>query len=291
MMWLVLVFAAALLNLVLAELFDWFPWIAERIVQRAVRKLQPEVQARYSDEWLAELEAVPGRGLSKLLWSVQVWARAPKVSEAIAGVRRVPGGSFAVKRAIDVIVAGLTYGAFAPLLLFTALAVRLTSRGPVLVRQRRVGRDGKPFHLYKFRSMRMPARRVRADDPIGDTARGGIEGHDRYTAVGRFLRRTSLDELPQLINVVKGEMSLVGPRPERPEFAALLLKQGIVPNDPRDRMKSGITGWAQVQGLRGATSLAERVAWDNYYVANWSLGFDLKILGLTLIATFRSAEE
>jgi len=290
MMWLVLVSAPALLNLVLAELFDWFPWIAERIVQRAVRKLPPEAQARYSDEWLAELEAVPGRGLSKLLWSVQVRVRAPKVSEAIAGVRRVRGGSFAAKRAIDVIVAGLVYGSVAPLLLFTALAVRLTSRGPVLVRQRRAGRDGKVFHLYKFRSMRMPARRVDDDDQIGDTAKGGIEGNDRYTAVGRFLRRTSLDELPQLINVVKGEMSLVGPRPERPEFAELLLKQGIVPNDPCDRMRSGITGWAQVHGLRGATSLAERIAWDNYYVANWSLGLDLKILGLTLIATFRSAE-
>ena len=115
----------------------------------------------------------------------------------------------------------------------------------------------------------------------GDTAPGGVEGADRRTLVGRLLRRTSLDELPQLFNVLRGEMSLIGPRPERPEFVELF-RQDIARYGDRHRVKSGITGWAQVHGLRGQTSLAERVEWDNYYIAHWSLGLDLKILALTL---------
>jgi lipopolysaccharide/colanic/teichoic acid biosynthesis glycosyltransferase len=122
-----------------------------------------------------------------------------------------------------------------------------------------------------------------------DTAPGGVEGEDRRTPVGRVLRRSSLDELPQLINVLRGEMSMIGPRPERPEFVELF-KQDIVRYGDRHRVKSGITGWAQVHGLRGQTSLAERVEWDNYYIANWSLGLDVKILALTFVALLRSAE-
>ena len=132
------------------------------------------------------------------------------------------------------------------------------------------------------------------DDPVkfllgGDTAPGGVEGRDRRTLVGRFMRRCSIDELPQLVNVLRGEMSLIGPRPERPEFVELF-RQDIVRYGDRHRVKSGITGWAQVHGLRGQTSLAERVEWDNYYIANWSLGLDMKILVLTLVALFRNSE-
>ena len=123
----------------------------------------------------------------------------------------------------------------------------------------------------------------------GDTAPGGVEGDDRRTPIGRFLRRTSLDELPQLLNVLRGEMSMIGPRPERPEFVELF-KQDINRYGDRHRVKSGITGWAQVHGLRGQTSLAERVEWDNYYIAHWSLGLDLKILALTFVALLRKAE-
>jgi lipopolysaccharide/colanic/teichoic acid biosynthesis glycosyltransferase len=123
----------------------------------------------------------------------------------------------------------------------------------------------------------------------GDTAPGGVEGDDRRTPIGRMLRRFSLDELPQLFNVIRGEMSLVGPRPERPEFVELF-RQDIARYGDRHRVKSGITGWAQVHGLRGQTSLAERVEWDNYYIAHWSIGLDLKILALTLVAMFRDAE-
>jgi lipopolysaccharide/colanic/teichoic acid biosynthesis glycosyltransferase len=122
----------------------------------------------------------------------------------------------------------------------------------------------------------------------GDVAPGGVEGADRRTAAGRFLRSTSLDELPQLFNVLRGDMSLVGPRPERPEFVELF-RNDIIRYGDRHRVRSGITGWAQVHGLRGQTSLAERVEWDNYYIAHWSLGLDVKILALTLVALFRNA--
>jgi lipopolysaccharide/colanic/teichoic acid biosynthesis glycosyltransferase len=161
-----------------------------------------------------------------------------------------------------------------------------------------VGRDGKVFDLYKFRSMHLdPVQEKLSDDDAtalefllgGDTAPGGVEGADRRTAIGRFLRRSSLDELPQLFNVLRGEMSLIGPRPERPEFVELF-RQDITRYGDRHRVKSGITGWAQVHGLRGQTSLAERVEWDNYYIAHWSLGLDVRILALTLGALFRNAE-
>jgi exopolysaccharide biosynthesis polyprenyl glycosylphosphotransferase len=208
------------------------------------------------------------------------------------------GLQFAIKHGFDRVLALIFLVLLSPVIVLSALAVRLSSSGPVLFRQRRVGRDGKAFDLFKFRSMRMQDGHIDPgdDDPGplehllgGDTAPGGVEGEDRRTAIGRFLRRTSFDELPQLFNVLKGEMSLIGPRPERPEFVELF-NQDIVRYDDRHRVKSGITGWAQVHGLRGQTSLAERVEWDNYYIANWSLGLDLKILALTVVALMRSAE-
>jgi exopolysaccharide biosynthesis polyprenyl glycosylphosphotransferase len=201
------------------------------------------------------------------------------------------GWQFAVKHAFDRLLAGTLVVALAPVLAAAALAVKLNSSGPVLFRQRRVGRDGKPFDLYKFRSMRMPPAEQPGDAGIafllpGDTAPGGVEGEDRRTRVGRLLRRTSIDELPQLINVLRGEMSMIGPRPERPEFVQLF-SDDITRYGDRHRVRAGITGWAQVHGLRGQTSLAERVEWDNYYIANWSLGLDLKIFLLTLLALVR----
>ena len=142
-----------------------------------------------------------------------------------------------------------------------------------------------------------PARAKPSDEDVtalelllsGDTAPGGVEGYDRRTPVGRFLRRSSLDELPQLFNVLRGEMSLIGPCPERPEFVELF-RQDVPRYDDRHKVKPGITGWAQVHSLRGRTSPAERLEWDNYYVANWSLGLDLKILALTFLALLREAE-
>jgi exopolysaccharide biosynthesis polyprenyl glycosylphosphotransferase len=207
------------------------------------------------------------------------------------------GASFAVKHALDRVLAALMLVVFSPVLLAAAIAVKLSSPGPVLFKQRRVGRDGRVFDFYKFRSMREPERSTAEPEEdqsalefllAGDVAPGGVEGADRRTAVGRFLRGSSLDELPQLFNVLRGDMSLVGPRPERPEFVELF-RNDILRYGDRHRVKSGITGWAQVHGLRGQTSLAERVEWDNYYIAHWSLGLDLKILALTLVALFRNA--
>lgn len=208
------------------------------------------------------------------------------------------GLQFAIKHAVDRVLAAVLLACLSPVMLCAALAVRLSSPGPVLFSQRRVGRDGKVFDFYKLRSMRVAPGRTGDGEQstsaldfllAGDIAPGGVEGEDRRTGVGRFLRRTSLDELPQLFNVLRGDMSLVGPRPERPEFVELF-RQDIIRYGDRHRVKSGITGWAQVHGLRGQTSLAERVEWDNYYIANWSLGLDLKILTMTLLAPFREAE-
>ncbi len=209
------------------------------------------------------------------------------------------GVQFAIKHAFDRAFALVLLVVLSPVILGTALAVRLSSRGPVLFRQRRIGRDGKVFDLYKFRSMHMDPSQIELGGDYassleellgGDTAPGGVEGNDRRTPIGRFLRRSSLDELPQLLNVLRGEMSLIGPRPERPEFVELF-NQDIIRYDDRHRVKSGITGWAQVHGLRGQTSLAERVEWDNYYIAHWSLGLDLKILALTFVALLRNDAE
>ncbi len=195
------------------------------------------------------------------------------------------GWQFAIKHALDRTVAFLALLAFAPVMLAIAIAVRLTSPGPILFRQQRVGRDGHIFDLLKFRTMREPADTPEFQ-PEDGCAPGGIEGIDRRTSIGRWLRTTSLDELPQFINVLRGDMSLVGPRPERPEFVARFSAE-VARYEDRHRVKSGITGWAQVNGLRGQTSIADRVEWDNYYIQNWSLRLDLRILAFTIAEIFR----
>jgi lipopolysaccharide/colanic/teichoic acid biosynthesis glycosyltransferase len=192
---------------------------------------------------------------------------------------------FALKYAIDRVLALLMLLVLTPVLLAAAVAVRLSSAGPIFFRQRRVGLDGRVFEVFKFRTM--------AEQPVDHgfalpdgVAPGGVEGTDRRTGVGRWLRASSLDELPQLVNVLRGEMSLIGPRPERPEFSRRFAAQ--VPGyADRHRVKCGITGWAQANGLRGQTSIADRVAFDNYYIDNWSLGLELRTLALTLVEVLR----
>jgi len=194
---------------------------------------------------------------------------------------------FAVKYAVDRGAAALAFLLLAPLMAALAVAVWLSSGRPVLYRQQRIGRDGKPFDMLKFRSMRPAAAPTQANAVVsGDMAPGGVEGDDRRTPIGTFMRRTSLDELPQLLNVLRGEMSFIGPRPERPEFVEIF-DQKVRRYGERHRVKSGITGWAQVSGLRGKTSVADRIEWDNYYIENWSLWFDFKILLMTLAVVAR----
>jgi len=202
------------------------------------------------------------------------------------------GWQFAIKHGLDRIAAGGSLLLLSPLLLAVAAAVRATSPGPVFFRQRRIGRDGRDFSMLKFRSMRLDPAADHGPEVSEDKAGlapGGVEGADRRTAVGTFIRSTSLDELPQLLNVVAGQMSLVGPRPERPEFVELF-GQSINRYDDRHRVKSGITGWAQVNGLRGKTSVSDRIEWDNYYISNWSLALDFRILIMTLAAVLRGSE-
>jgi exopolysaccharide biosynthesis polyprenyl glycosylphosphotransferase len=200
------------------------------------------------------------------------------------------GIQFAIKYAADRLVAAALLLLALPIMVPAALGIILTLGKPIFFRQVRVGRDGKTFAMLKFRTMRPPVEdgiTPEAMDLPPDTAPGGVEGGDRRNRLGTVLRRTSLDELPQLINVLKGEMSLIGPRPERPEFVGLF-EQNVYRYSDRHRVKSGITGWAQVHGLRGKTSLSDRVEWDNYYIENWSLWLDLKVLLLTFLAVVRS---
>ena len=206
---------------------------------------------------------------------------------------RPKGWQFALKHAGDRLLAAVMILLLSPLLLAVTLAVRFSSPGPIFFRQRRIGRDGRPFDLLKFRSMRIAQDPGPSGNPSvllpEDTAPGGVEGADRRTPIGKFIRRSSIDELPQLFNVLLGEMSIVGPRPERPEFVELFERR-IDRYDDRHRVKSGITGWAQVHGLRGKTSLSDRIEWDNYYIENWSLWLDVKILLMTATAVLSSAE-
>ncbi len=188
------------------------------------------------------------------------------------------GWRLTLKRVVDMILSGIFLVFASPFMLLIALLVKLDSPGPALFTQARMGLDAKPFPMFKFRSMRADAEK---DGPGWTT-----KDDPRRTRVGRFLRRTSLDEFPQFINVFLGHMSLVGPRPEQPAFVEQFRE--MVPRYmERHREKAGITGWAQINGLRGDTSIWERTKYDLYYIENWSLWFDFKIIILTAVRFFR----
>jgi len=189
------------------------------------------------------------------------------------------GWRLSLKRAMDIVVSAVGLTVLSPFMLLTALLIKLTSKGPVFYAQERVGLDGKPFAMLKFRSMR-----VGAEDDTGPV--WASQDDPRRTPLGAFLRKTSIDELPQLINVLLGDMSLVGPRPERPVFVEQF-KQVVPRYMERHQEKAGMTGWAQVNGLRGDTSIVERTKYDLYYIENWSLLFDIKILLRTALNAFR----
>ncbi len=190
------------------------------------------------------------------------------------------GANQVVKAVEDYLLAGLIVVAISPLLLVLAAGVKLSSPGPVFYRQRRVTWNGAQFEMLKFRSM--PVDAEAATGPVW-----ARPGEDRATPFGRFLRRWSLDELPQFLNVLKGEMSIVGPRPERPEFIERF-REGIPGYMQKHLVKAGITGWAQVNDLRGNTDLGRRIEFDLYYIDNWSLWFDLRIILMTIGQVVRS---
>jgi len=206
-------------------------------------------------------------GLTSLRGGVEEFEGVPLIH-----LRESPlqGWNLVLKRATDVALGAIALMPAAPLMLAIALAIRLTSRGPVLLRQERMGLDGRAFTMLKFRTMRVDAETetgpvwTHADDP-------------RRTPIGAWLRRFSLDELPQLMNVLRGEMSLVGPRPERPVFVEEFRRR-LPGYMLRHKVKAGMTGWAQINGWRGNTSLEKRLEYDLYYIERWSLAFDLKIL-------------
>jgi exopolysaccharide biosynthesis polyprenyl glycosylphosphotransferase len=215
------------------------------------------------------------------------------------------GWQFKIKYGVERVVAALALLVTSPLLLTAMLTVRLTMGSPVVFRQKRVGSDGREFEMLKLRTMKgSPEEHGEADSDWaaaqlvdqGQRRSGHLRAvepdeplapvDDRRTALGRLLRHFSLDELPQLWNVVRGEMSLVGPRPERVSFVQRF-ENSVYRYGERHRVKSGMTGWAQVNGLRGRTSLSDRVEWDNYYIENWSPWLDIKIILMTMACVLR----
>jgi exopolysaccharide biosynthesis polyprenyl glycosylphosphotransferase len=209
-----------------------------------------------------------------------------------------------VKYALDRVAALVAIVLISPVLIVAAVGTALTLGRPILFRQRRVGLDDREFEMLKFRSMEgRPEEQGEADaewaarvtgEPAagnGDTPADSAQGGERRTTrFGGFLRRTSIDELPQLFNVLKGEMSIVGPRPERSSYVEIF-KDRVHRYGDRHQVKAGITGWAQVHGLRGDTSLDDRIEWDNYYIENWSPWLDMKIILLTFLALFQTADS
>lgn len=236
------------------------PAILRRLERHAIEvRIVPDIQPRYLPVNMAvsELEGMP----------ILSYRESP-----LAGIGGV------LKRGTDVLGALLGLLIFGPIMLLIALLVRLDSPGPIIFRQTRVSLGGEVFQIFKFRTMRSAA--VEQAGPVW-TARGDL----RITKIGGFLRRTSLDELPQLLNVLRGEMALVGPRPERPELIDRFRDdwKGYM---LRQHVKAGMTGWAQVHGYRGDTSLRKRLQYDLFYIRNWSLWLDLRIIALTLIRGF-----
>lgn len=199
----------------------------------------------------------------------------------VINIRHVPlNGTVnkVLKRTMDIFGAICALILFSPVMLITAAAIKITSPGPLIFEQERVGLQNRPFSMYKFRSMIV-------QDADKEKNKWTTKDDPRVTKVGKFIRRTSIDELPQLWNVLRGDMSLVGPRPERPLFVEKF-KEEIPRYMVKHQVRPGLTGWAQVNGYRGDTSIKKRIEYDLYYIENWTIGFDFKILFLTVFKGF-----
>jgi lipopolysaccharide/colanic/teichoic acid biosynthesis glycosyltransferase len=270
-------FSAVLVPMLVGEFTDWVPWLAARLIKAATRTLPSSVRPRYAEEWLAELDAVPGK-LAKLALAVHIFVRAPATSAAINGLPS--SRAMTVKALFDKAAAAVALILLSPLFAAVAVAIRLGDNGPALFTQTRVGKDGHPFKIYKFRTMVVDAEQrlaeLRASNDL-DGVLFKMRRDPRVTAIGARLRKWPVDELPQLINVFRGEMSLVGPRPALPEEAARYadhVRRRLV-------VKPGLTGMWQVNG-RSDLSWDESVRLDLRYVENWSFALDLQILWRTL---------
>ena len=183
-----------------------------------------------------------------------------------------------LKRIVDIFGAFVAIILFSPVMLFSCIMIKLTSPGPLIYRQTRVGLHNKPFEMYKFRSMEVQTEEK-------EKKAWTVKNDPRVTGFGKFMRHTSIDELPQLFNILKGDMSLVGPRPERPFFVEKF-REEIPRYMVKHQVRPGLTGWAQVNGLRGDSSIKKRIEYDIYYIENWTLGFDIKIILMTFFTGF-----
>lgn len=182
------------------------------------------------------------------------------------------------KRCVDLFGATVALILFSPVMAVVAIVIKVTSPGPLIYRQERIGLHNKPFPMYKFRSMVV-------QDAASEKNKWTVKNDPRVTPIGKFIRKTSIDELPQLFNVFKGDMSLVGPRPERPQFVEQF-KEEIPRYMIKHQVRPGLTGWAQVNGFRGDTSIRKRIECDLYYIENWTIGLDFKIIILTFFKGF-----
>jgi len=199
----------------------------------------------------------------------------------VINIRRVPLTNtlnMISKRIVDIIGATAAIILFSPVMLVTAIIIKLTSKGPLIYAQERVGLHNKTFRMYKFRSMEVQA-------PKEEQSAWTVKNDPRVTGIGKFIRKTSIDEFPQFFNVLMGDMSLVGPRPERPFFVEKF-REEIPRYMVKHQVRPGLTGWAQVNGYRGDTSIRKRIDHDLYYIENWTMGFDIKILFLTVFKGF-----
>ena len=199
----------------------------------------------------------------------------------VINIRYVPlsnNSNKVIKRTMDIMGSAAGIVVLSPLLLLLAALVKISSPGPVIFKQERVGLHSKPFYMYKFRSMEQQSEEE-------EKKAWTVRDDPRVTGIGKFLRRTSLDELPQLFNILKGDMSLVGPRPERPLFVERF-REEIPRYMVKHQVRPGLTGWAQVNGFRGDTSIKKRIDYDIYYIENWTIGFDIKIIFLTFFTGF-----
>ena len=199
----------------------------------------------------------------------------------VINIRHVPLTNtlnIVAKRMVDIVGSICAILLFSPVMLFALIAVRLSGRGPVIFRQERIGLHNRRFMMYKFRTMAVP-------DKDQENRDWTVKDDPRVTRIGRILRKTSIDELPQLFNILKGDMSLVGPRPEQPQYVEQF-KEQIPRYMIKHQVRPGMTGWAQISGYRGDSSIEKRIEFDLYYIENWTMGFDFKILFLTIFKGF-----